>query len=494
MKANLQLGDCFMDLFSNRDKNKQTDMDYLKNILFESNNKHVYFIGIGGISMSGLAEILLNLGYKVSGSEIVPSNITKKLEEKGAKIYYNHKEENINDVPDLVVYTAAIKSDNPELMKASSYNIPIIDRATLLGLIMRRYPYSIAISGTHGKTTTTSMIAMIMLESGLDPTIHIGGELSYIGGTTRIGNSSYFVTEADEYCESFLKLQPYIGVILNIEFDHPDYYKDLEHIKNSFKKFAQLVPKNGYVIICTDNVNSCSILHDIEANIITYGIDNNEDTKKYTFTAKDAILNKESGCASYTLLKNGLPLDIIELKVAGIHNVYNSLAAIAACYQLGCGIERAKQALLKFKGVHRRFELKGISDNIRVIDDYAHHPSEIRATLKTAKFNNNGRIWCVFQPHTFSRTKYLLDDFASALSDADTVILADIFAAREISNGDINSKLLAEKINRNGGNAIYIPEFEAICHYLRNNAMPGDLIITMGAGDIYKVGDMFLNG
>ncbi len=448
--------------------------------------KHFHFIGIGGISMSGLAEILINLGHKVTGSDIRPSNITQKLESKGAIIYYNHDEGNINN-PDAIVYTAAIKNNNPELVKARSLNIPVIDRATLLGLIMKKYPYSIAISGTHGKTTTTSMIAMIMMESGLDPTVHIGGELEYIGGATRIGESDYFIAEACEYYESFLKFYPYIAVILNIEFDHADYFMDIEHIKNSFLKFAHLVPEDGYVVACVDDVNVTSLMDKIPSNKITYGI----NSETYTWSANNICFDT-AGCASFALLKEGKEIDTIKLSVPGMHNVYNSLAAIASCHLVGCSISGIKQGLSKFTGTHRRFELKGAYNNIKIIDDYAHHPSEIKASLKAAKNSNCSKIWCVFQPHTYTRTKILLDDFAVSFFDADTVIVSDIYAARETDNGEINSKALVAKINKAGGKAIYMRNFDTIVEYLKNNSLPGDLILTMGAGDIYKVGELLL--
>ncbi len=465
------------------------EQSFLESLESKNSNekiKYFHFIGIGGISMSGLAEILISLGHKVSGSDIRPSSITQKLEKKGAIIYYNHDKGNINN-PDAIVYTAAINNNNPELVKARSLNIPIIDRATLLGLLMKKYSYSIAVSGTHGKTTTTSMIAIIMLESGLDPTVHIGGELEYIGGATRIGESNYFVAEACEYYESFLKFYPYIAVILNIEFDHADYFKDIEHIKNSFLKFANLVPKDGHVVVCADDVNVSSLIDKIPANKITYGI----NSKTYTWSANNICFDM-AGCASYTLLKEGKEIDKIKLSVPGIHNVYNSLAAIASSYLVGCNISGIKRGLSKFTGTHRRFELKGIFNNVKVIDDYAHHPSEIKATLKAAKSCNYSRIWCVFQPHTYTRTKILLDDFAISFFDADTVIVSDIYAAREIDNGEINSKTLVEKINKAGGKAIYLDNFDTITEYLKNNSLPGDLIITMGAGDIYKVGELLL--
>ncbi|ABN53825.1 MAG TPA: UDP-N-acetylmuramate--L-alanine ligase [Hungateiclostridium thermocellum] len=455
-------------------------------ILDPNKFKHVHFIGIGGISMSGLAEILLNLGFTVSGSDIRSSNITSKLEKKGIKIYTGHSEENIKDA-DLVVYTAAVKSDNPELAKAKSLGIPTLDRATLLGEIMKKYPFSVAVSGTHGKTTTTSMISLIMLKSALDPTIHIGGELDAIGGNTRIGSNKYFVAEACEYVESFLKFHPYLAVVLNIEADHLDYFKDIEHIKNAFLKFIRLVPENGYVVACADDQNVLSILKDVHCNIITFGL----NSKNAMWTAEDISFN-ENGFAAFTVLKDNERITNIQLKVPGIHNISNALASIAACYALGCSIENIKKGLESYTGIHRRFELKGIENNIKVVDDYAHHPSEIKATLKAARSGNYPRIWTVFQPHTYTRTKFLLDEFSKAFKDTDKVIITDIYSAREKDTGEIHSRILAEKIRENGQDAIYLPDFEGIVEYLKKNASPGDLIITMGAGDVYKVGEMFL--
>ncbi|MGI6777327.1 MAG: UDP-N-acetylmuramate--L-alanine ligase [Acetivibrionales bacterium] len=458
------------------------------NFLDFSDIKHIHFIGIGGISMSGLAEILVNLGYKVSGSDIKESSITKKLKAMGLEINIGHSAENIKN-PDLVVYTAAIRDDNTELRKARELNIPAIERATLLGQIMNRYPYSIAVSGTHGKTTTTSMITMIMIEAGMNPTVHIGGELTAIGGTTKIGSNTYFIAEACEYCGSFLKFYPYIAIILNIEFDHADYFKDIQHIKNSFLEFAQHVPDNGYVVACANDDNVLSILDELKCNILTYGL----KTEKAMWSAKDIEFD-DLGHPTFTLTRNGEPITMVKLNIPGIHNVNNALAAIAACQAVGCSMDSIRRGIEKFLGTHRRFELKGVINNIKVIDDYAHHPSEVKATLKAAKNICHSKIWCVFQPHTYTRTKSFLNDFALSFTNADTVILADIYAAREVSRGDIHSSMLAEKIKDCGKNALYIPEFESIVKYLQSNASPGDLIITMGAGDIYKVGEMFIEG
>lgn len=436
--------------------------------------------------MSGLAEILKNLGYKVSGSDMKASNMTEKLERDGIRIYIGHSEQNIGNC-DLVVYTAAVKENNPELIKARQLGITTIERAVLLGQIMKSYPFSLAISGTHGKTTTTSMVSMIMLESNLDPTIHIGGELDAIGGNTRIGGKKYFVTEACEYVESFLKFYPYLAIVLNIEADHLDYFKDIDHIKQAFQKFMNLVPEDGYIIACADDQNVSSLLSEVSCNIVTYGISN----VNANWTARNIEFDN-SGCASYDLIKNGEKLAVIQLKVPGIHNVSNSIAAAAACHTFGCDINNITNGLEAFTGTHRRFEIKGIVDSIKVVDDYAHHPSEIKVTLKAAKSANHSKIWCVFQPHTYTRTKLLLDDFSEAFSDADEVIVADIYSARELDTGEIHSSVLSQKISTKSNNAIYKPDFDSIVEYLKENVSPGDMVITMGAGDVYKVGEMFI--
>ena len=455
---------------------------------FQQSNKinNIHMIGIGGSSMSGLAEILVNLGYKVSGSDLKISKSTQRLEKLGVKVYPYHSEDNILD-PDLIVYTVAVKDNNPELIKGRSLNIPVIDRAELLGAIMRKYPYSIAVSGTHGKTTTTSMITMIMLEAGLDPNIHIGGELGAIGGNTKIGGSRYFITEACEYYGSFLKFNPYLAVILNIEADHLDYFKDLAHIKSTFESFVSLIPDNGYIVACADDPDTVDVMDAAKCNKITYGL----KSENAIWGAKDISFD-EMGCASFTLTRHNQSQGMVKLNVPGIHNVSNSLAAIASCDALGCSMTQIIQGLYNFTGTNRRFELKGVVDDIKVIDDYAHHPSEVKATLRAAKNCVHKKIWCVFQPHTYTRTKLLLDDFSVAFSDADTVILADIFAAREADNGQIHSSMLADKIKSQGKDVLYLSGFDAIVDYLKKNVSPGDLIMTLGAGDIYKVGELFI--
>ncbi len=455
-------------------------------ILSAKDIKRIHFTGIGGISMSGLAEILAGQGYIVTGSDMKASSITQKLEKMGIKITIGHMAENVTGA-DLVVYTAAVNSSNPELIAAAQIGTPCIDRATLLGELMKGYPGSIAVSGTHGKTTTTSMISLIMLEEGLDPTIHIGGELDAIGGTTRVGDSDYFIAEACEYTGSFLKLHPYLAVILNIEFDHADYFKDFQHIKNTFLKFAKLVPENGYLLVYGDDPAAVEIMEQVPCNKETFGLGG----EGYTWSAADITFD-DTGCAAYTLLHHNEPIAEIRLRVPGIHNIVNSLAAIAACSIMGCSMDSIIKALQKFGGTHRRFELKGISDGITVIDDYAHHPTEVAATLKAAKNCKHSRIWCVFQPHTYTRTKSLMGEFSLAFENADIIIVTDIYAARETDTGEVNSGTLADKISSNGKQTLYIKDFEDIVAYLDKNACSGDLIITMGAGDIYKVGEMLL--
>ncbi len=449
--------------------------------------KRVHFTGIGGISMSGLAEILADQGYIVTGSDMKPSSIIQKLDRIGIRTSIGHHADNIKGA-DLLVYTAAVKPDNPELLAAAEAGIPYIDRAALLGEIMKKYPWSLAVSGTHGKTTTTSMISMIMMEQGLDPTIHIGGELNAIGGTTRIGKSDYFIAEACEYTGSFLRLHPRIAVILNIEFDHADYFKNIDDVKNVFKKFAGLVPDYGYIVVNGDDAAAIDILGDITCSITTYGV---KSGSQYTWSASDISFD-DKGCASYKLLYKNEQVCEIRLNVPGIHNVSNSLAAIASCSLAGCSPASAARALQKYGGTCRRFEIKGVSDGVTVVDDYAHHPSEIAATLKAAGKYSHSHIWCVFQPHTYSRTKCLMDDFTTSFDAADFIILTDIYAAREADNGEVNSSMLAERIALAGKRAIYIKDFGDIVEYLDKNVDSGDLVITMGAGDIYKVGDLFL--
>ncbi|HHV59637.1 MAG TPA: UDP-N-acetylmuramate--L-alanine ligase [Clostridiaceae bacterium] len=452
-----------------------------------SSAKHIHFIGIGGSSMSGLAEMLLRSGYRVSGSDERESERTERLSRLGARIYMGHSEKNIMDNPDLVVYTVAVNSSNPELNAAREKGLPVIVRAELLGQMMKSYNHRICISGTHGKTTTTSMVSLIMLHSGLDPTIHIGAEFQPIGGSVRVGGKNFFITEADEYHESFLKFNPCTAVVLNIEADHLDYFKDINHIMDAYRKFISEVPKNGYLIACIDDPNTRELVKDANCNVITYGI----KSDSADWLARDIKYN-ESGFPEFAVIYKNQELGQIRLAVPGCHNVYNALGAAAACHANGCSFESIKLSLSEYRGSHHRFETKGKVNGITVIDDYAHHPSEIRASLEAASKLNYNRVWCVFQPHTYTRTKYLFEDFANSFGHCYYAVITDIYAARETDNGEIHSKMLVDRIVSKGQNAVYISDFEQIVDYLVLNAAPGDLVLTMGAGDISKVGDMFL--
>lgn len=445
----------------------------------------VHFTGIGGISMSGLAEILIHEGFQVTGSDANPSKIIEKLQGKGAVVNIGHSAENVEGAS-LIVYTAAVKQDNIELVHARELNIPVISRAELLGAIMKNYQYGIAISGTHGKTTTTSLISIIFKNADFDPTIMVGGELDAIGGTVRTGKGPYFITEACEYVESFLKLNPYIGIILNVDADHLDYYRDINHIISSFRKFASLIPKEGYVIVSADDNNAMKAVSDAECNMITYGIERDAD-----WTGKN-ICYDNSGFPSFDAYYRGNFFGSFKLNIPGRHNIYNALSSIACAQIFNINKDVIGESFLKFYGTHRRFEKKGVFNGVTVIDDYAHHPTEVKAALSAAKNYPHRKLYCIFQPHTYTRTIKLLSEFSNAFGDADELILADIYAAREKDTGDINSKVLSEKIAANGVDAKYLPSFEAIADYVRNKVVPGDVVITMGAGDVYKIGDMLL--
>ncbi|MDD3839009.1 MAG: UDP-N-acetylmuramate--L-alanine ligase [Clostridia bacterium] len=447
--------------------------------------EHVHFIGIGGISMSGLAKILIKNNFKISGSDINHSPLTDALEKLGATIYIGHHADNIKDA-DLVVYTAAVKQDNPEIIKSKQLGIPLIDRACFLGQIMKKYSKSIAVAGTHGKTTTTSLLSIILQHAALDPTVLVGGQVDAIGGNVRTGNSQIFVTEACEYVESFLKFFPYIEILLNIDADHLDYFKDIDHITSSFMKFATLVPPSGYVLGFGDDKRVKSILEKLDCNTITFGFSNDND-----WWCKNIECN-DLGFYSFDAYNKNKFFGSFKLGIHGKHNVSNALACIAVADLFDIKPEIIREALENFNGTHRRFEIKGIKNEVTVIDDYAHHPSEVKATLKTAAEYPHNKIWCIFQPHTYTRTKKLIDEFAHAFYDADNIIITDIYAAREKDTGDIHAKDLVQKLNDSGKKAVYIKDFKKISSYITEKSSQGDIIITMGAGDIYKVGDYIL--
>ena len=448
--------------------------------------QHIHFIGIGGISMSGLAEILLKENFTISGSDSKPSALTEHLTNLGATIFYPQKAENVINGIDVVVYTAAIHEDNPEYMEVKRQNLPMLTRAELLGQLMKNYKTPIAVSGTHGKTTTTSMLSHILLAAEKDPTISVGGILKAIGGNIRVGNSDVFVTEACEYTNSFLDFFPKIGIILNVEEDHMDFFKDIDDIRSSFHRFAALLPKDGALIINKNIDKLEAITEGLTCKVITYSESQDADYSAANITF-DAL-----GNASFDLMKYGTCARRIQLAVAGNHNVSNALSTIAVADELGISLELIQKGIRSFTGTDRRFEYKGERDGFTIIDDYAHHPTEIRATLTSARNYPHREIWCIFQPHTYTRTKAFFHEFAEALSLADHVILADIYAARETDTLGVSSEALAEEIKKLGTDAYYLSSFEAIENFVLEKCIHNDVLITMGAGDVVNIGDSLL--
>lgn len=448
----------------------------------------VHFIGIGGISMSGLAQIVLKQGYKVTGSDWNESTITKKLEDMGADIVYGHNSVNERGIlnASVVVHTAAAKPDNPEMIFAKANDKRIIDRAEFLGAIMKGYKHAVGVSGTHGKTTTTSMLAHALVGAELDPTISIGGELELIGGNIRTGSSDYFVTEACEYTNSFLKFYPTIALITNIEEDHLDFFSGIDEIIESFRRFAYLTKDIGYVVAMGADKNIQTALKNADdLNIITYGLEN-----QFDYYAENIVYH--AGFPSFDVMKNGNKLCHIKLNVPGEHNILNTLATIAVCELSGVNAEVAAKGIESFKGTHRRFEKKGFLNGAVVIDDYAHHPTEIKATLEAAKKFQHNKLWCVFQPHTYSRTRTLWTEFTEAFDNTDELILTHIYAAREQYDGETSAEKLAADIKKRGINARYIDDFSDIAAFLKDNVKEGDIVFTMGAGDVVNINDLIL--
>ena len=449
----------------------------------------VHFIGIGGISMSGLAEILLKEGFPVSGSDSHASALTEHLERAGARICIGQAASNIPEDCKLVVYTAAIHPDNPEYREAKRRGVPMLSRAELLGQLMRNYQTSIAVAGTHGKTTTTSMIASILLEEDADPTISVGGILPSIGGNIRVGGSEMFLTEACEYTNSFLHFFPTIGIILNIEEDHMDFFKDLNDIRRSFRRFAELLPVEGLLIINSDIPDYEEITEGLSCRVVTFGSSPDADYRAEN-TAYDTFGHPSFDLIRKTAKDGRRPR--FSLKVPGEHNVCNALASIALADALRIPEAAVEKGLLSFTGTDRRFQYKGEVNGVTIIDDYAHHPTEIRATLHAAAHYPHRELWCVFQPHTYSRTKAFLKEFAEALSLADHVVLADIYAARETDTLGISSRDLERELAALGADVYYFPTFAEIEKFLSEKCMHGDMCITMGAGDVINIGEDLL--
>lgn len=448
---------------------------------------NLHFTGIGGISMSALAEIMISRGFTVTGSDSHESKITDHLESLGAKIFYNQVAGNISSDIDVLIYTAAIKQDNPELVKAKELGIPLLTRAEFLGQIMLNYPMAIGVSGTHGKTTTTSMLSQIMLEGNTDPTILVGGIMPAIHGNTRVGHSDKLITEACEYTNSFLSFKPNMAIILDVASDHLDFSKDLDDIRHSFRKFAELVPDDGFLVINSDIDNLEYFTDGLKCKVITVG----SDPAKSDYSATNIEFDQFAK-GSYDLVVNGEKSFHVALNVTGEHNIYNSLAAIAAAHAMGISDENIKAGLTQYGGTDRRFQYKGKVGDVTIIDDYAHHPDEITATIKTAKHYPHKKMWVVFQPHTYSRTKSLLPEFGKALKEADAVVLADIYAAREKDTLGVSSLDVKKEIEKYGTEVHYYPSFSEIENFLLESCSPGDLLITMGAGDVVKIGEHLL--
>lgn len=448
--------------------------------------KNIHMIGIGGVSMSGIAAILTNWGFNVTGSDWVKSESTDKLNSMGIKVTIGH---NLNDVAkaDIIVYSAAIKKDDPEMLEAAKLNIPTIERADFLGELTRCFKDTICISGTHGKTTTTSMISLCFIEALKDPSIQVGAFLKAIDGNYRIGNSDHFIIEACEYVESFLKFSPKAEIILNIDNDHLDYFKTFENIKNAFIKYVKLLPNDGLLVTNGDDKNCLDLPQYTNAKILTYGINN----KNVDFYA-DNIIFDNNGFPEFDVYKNNSFFCKIKLSVPGTHNILNSLSCIALCDYYGIDKEYLQNALTKFTGAHRRFEFKGKLNGASIYDDYGHHPTEIVATSTSVNNKKHNKSWVVFQPHTYSRTKNLLDDFAKALLNFDNIIVLDIYAARETNTYNISSKDLVNKIISLGKDAKYMPNFENCVTYLKNNVKENDIILTLGAGTVTQIGPMLL--
>ena len=446
--------------------------------------KNVHFIGIGGIGMSGIAYVLMEQGYTVSGSDLRRSEETARLERMGARIGYGHRAEYVGDA-DLVVYSSAVKASNPEWMEAMRRGIPIRKRAEVLG-DLTRMGTSIGVTGTHGKTTTTAMIGWMLMEAGMDPTILVGGNLRGMERNARFGRGGILVAEADEFDRSFLELFPTIAVITTLEAEHLDCYKDIEDLKAAFVEYAHRVPFYGAVVACSDEENIRDILPEIERPVITYGVYTDADLR-----AEDVRLDGRS--SSFEVVREGERLGSVRLQHPGLHNVKNALAAMAAALEVGVPFEPMQKALGTYAGVHRRFEVKGRVEGVTVVDDYAHHPTEVTATLDGARQGSYERILVAFQPHLYSRTRDFAEDFGRAFSEANVLVVTDVYPAREEPLPGVTGALVAEAAERYGTPEVhYVADKDKVARTMADLAVPGDLVIVMGAGDIEQVGDELL--
>jgi UDP-N-acetylmuramate--alanine ligase len=454
--------------------------------MFKSVRK-IHMVGIGGIGMSGIAEILLDQGFEVSGSDRQLSEITERLTKLGAKIYKGHAAKNLDEA-DVVVYSSAVHQDNPELIAASEKKIPVIRRAEMLAELMRM-KYGIAIAGTHGKTTTTSMTSLVLMEGGLDPTVIVGGKLSSFGGTNaRLGHGEYIVVEADEFDRSFLQLTPVIAAITTLEREHLDIYTDLEDIKRAFVEFANKVPFYGFVILCLDEPSIQEILPLIRKKVVTYGLNAQSDLRAVNISFHESM-------STFNLLRHGKDLGEIRLKVPGLHNIKNAMAAVGIGLELGIDFREIKKAVESFTGVYRRLEIKADTNGVMVVDDYAHHPTEVKATLSALKSGwPQKRVVAVFQPHLYSRTRDFHDEFGRSFLNADVLIVTEVYAAREEPIQGITGELIVNDARSFGHKeAYYVQDKKQLPEFLVKTLKPGDIVVTLGAGDISRYGDEIIS-
>ncbi len=447
--------------------------------------KNLHFVGIGGARLSGLAKLYQDRGYNITGSDAYESNSVQNLTKRGIKVFIGHNPANI-DGADLVVFTNAVGNENCEIKAAIDKGIPVIEGAELLGKLMNEVGRGIAIAGTHGKTTTTAMTALVLTSSGVDPTVLVGGEIEAFQGNHRSGKSDYMVVEACEFKRSFLYLRPSIELITNIDWDHPDCFPTLKDVIKTFSEFVELLPKNGALVLWGDDPNAYSLKKKYKGKIITFGYQPQFDWEIADYQTIETL--GIAGRINYKGKSHGE----LRLKVPGRHNLQNALGALAIASELGVDINIALNILAEFTGVKRRFEIKGEYRGAMVVDDYAHHPGAVRATLATARQAFKGRVWCVFQPHLYSRTKFLLDEFVKSFNDTDILVLADIYPAREVDPGDISSHDLAIKARNYHTDVRYLGDFNTIVDHLAKHVRKGDLIITMGAGNIFEVGERLL--
>ena len=447
--------------------------------------QHVHFVGIGGIGMSGIAEVLLNLGYHISGSDIKETEVTRRLAALGCEVSYGHRKENVKKV-DVVVVSSAIRKGNPEVEEAEQRLIPVIPRAEMLAELMRMKE-GIAIAGTHGKTTTTSLIATVLAAGGLDPTVVIGGRLNSIGSNARLGQGEFLVAEADESDGSFVKLMPTIAVVTNIDPEHLDYYHGIEEIKETFLSFLNKIPFYGMAVLCLDHPNIQSLIPKLKKRFTTYGL-----TTQADFQAKEIAF--EGLSTVFDVIHQHQEVGRLKIRMPGLHNVYNALATVATAFELNIPFQIIQETLRDFSGIQRRFQIKGEKKGILIVDDYGHHPVEIMATLKAARQGWEKRIVAVFQPHRYTRTKALFQDFLKAFYDADVLILTDIYPAGEEKIEGVEAKALFEGIREYGHkNVTYFANKKEMVEHLLRILVPGDLVITLGAGDIWKVSDELVN-